>query len=107
MHICKNNACHVEGKEFAKVILGWSSSNCILYHESNTHIENSWHDTWKKFTCKKLDVSHLTMFGYITYVHVLDVKRSKLNPKAKKFIFIGYSLEQKGYKCFNPSTQKL
>ncbi len=22
-------------------------------------------------------------------------------------IFIGYSLEQKGYKCFNPSTQKL
>jgi hypothetical protein len=40
-------------------------------------------------------------------VHVPNEKRSKLNPKAEKCIFIGYSLEQKGYKCFNPSTRKL
>jgi hypothetical protein len=47
------------------------------------------------------------MFGCIAYVHVPDEKRSKLDPKAKKCIFIGYSLEQKGYRCFNFSTQKL
>lgn len=28
----------------------------------------------------------------------------KLDPKAKKCIFIGYSLEKKGYRCYNPST---
>ncbi len=61
----------------------------------------------EKFTGKKLDVSHFRVFGYIIYVHVPDEKRSKLDPKAKKCIFIEYSLEQKGYRCFNPSTQKL
>jgi hypothetical protein len=61
----------------------------------------------EKFTGKKLDVSHFRVFGCITYVHVPDEKRSKLDPKAEKCIFIGYSLEQKGYRCFNPSTRKL
>jgi hypothetical protein len=61
----------------------------------------------EKFKGKKLDVSHFRVFGYITYGHVLDEKKSKLNPKAEKCIFIGYSSEQKGYRCFNPSTRKL
>ena len=61
----------------------------------------------EKFTGKKPDVSHLRVFGCIAYVHVPDEKRSKLDPKAEKCIFIGYSLEQKGYRCFNPYTRKL
>jgi hypothetical protein len=61
----------------------------------------------EKFMGKKLDVSHLIVFGYITYVHVLDENISKLYPKTKKCIFIRYSLEQKGYRCFNLSTRKL
>ncbi len=40
-------------------------------------------------------------------MHVHDEKRSKLDSKAEKCIFIGYSLEQKGYRCFNPSIRKL
>jgi hypothetical protein len=61
----------------------------------------------EKFIGKKPYVSHLRVFSSIAYVHVLDEKRSKLNSKAEKCIFIGYSLEQKGYRCFNPSTRKL
>ncbi len=47
----------------------------------------------EKFTCK-----------CIAYVHVPDEKKSKLDPKAEKCIFIGYSSEQKGYRCFSTST---
>jgi hypothetical protein len=61
----------------------------------------------EKFTCKKPYVSHFIVFGCIAYVHVPDEKRSKLDPKVEKSIFIGYSLEQKGYRCFNASTWKL
>jgi hypothetical protein len=61
----------------------------------------------EKFTGKKPNVSHLKVFGCIAYVHVRDENRSKLDPKVEKCIFIGYSLEQKGYKCFNPPTRKL
>jgi hypothetical protein len=58
----------------------------------------------EKFTCKKPNVSHFKVFGCNAYVHVLDEKRSKLDPKVEKCIFIGYYLEQKGYRCFNLST---
>jgi len=47
----------------------------------------------EKFTGKKPNVSHLKVFGCIAYVHVPDEKRSKLDSKAKKCIFIRYSLE--------------
>jgi len=47
----------------------------------------------EKFTSKKPNVSHLKMFGCIIYVRVLDDKILKLDPKAKKCIFIKYSLD--------------
>jgi hypothetical protein len=61
----------------------------------------------EKFIGKKPYVSHPILFGCIAYVHVHDEKRSKLNPKDEKCIFIGYSLEQKRYRCFNFSIRKL
>jgi hypothetical protein len=47
------------------------------------------------------------VFGCIAYLHVPDEKKSKLDPKSAKCIFIGYSLEQKGHRCFNLFTRKL
>ena len=47
----------------------------------------------------------MKVFGCIAYVHVPDELRTKLDPKAEKCVFIGYSLEKKGYRCYNPSTR--
>ena len=60
----------------------------------------------KKFFGKKPDLSHVRIFSSIAYVHIPVEKRQKLHPKSEKCILEGYSLEQEGYKCYNPSTQK-
>ena len=51
--------------------------------------------------------THLKIFGCIAYAHIPVEKRRKLNDKNKKFIFIGYSNETKGYRLYNPLTKKL
>jgi hypothetical protein len=52
-------------------------------------------------------MAHLRVFGSIAYVHIPDEKRKKLDSKSEKCILIGYSQEQKGYKCFNPMTREV
>nr|KYP36170.1 Retrovirus-related Pol polyprotein from transposon TNT 1-94 [Cajanus cajan] len=47
------------------------------------------------------------VFGCTAYVHVPKKLRSKLDPCAKKCIFVGYSDVQKGYRCFDPQTHKM
>lgn len=49
----------------------------------------------------------LKVFGCTVFVHITDVGRSKLAPKAEKCVFIGYATNQKGYKVFNPKTKKI
>ena len=46
----------------------------------------------EKFIGRKLNLAHLKVFGCIAYVHIPDDKSSKLDLKAEKCIFIGYSL---------------
>ena len=54
----------------------------------------------------KPNLRHLRVFSSIAYVHVLKEKGRKLDAKAEKCIFVGYSDEQKGYKCYNPCTKQ-
>ncbi|RDY10289.1 hypothetical protein CR513_05230, partial [Mucuna pruriens] len=45
------------------------------------------------------------IFGCTTFVHVHKEHRGKLDLRAIKCIFLGYSPTQKGYKCYNPSPK--
>ena len=47
------------------------------------------------------------IFGSVSFVHVHSPHRGKLDPRAIKCIFVGYSPTQKGYKCYHPATKKV
>ena len=50
---------------------------------------------------KKPSIRHLRVFGCKAYAHIPKEKRSKLENKAVKCIFIKYSVNVKGYKLWD------
>jgi transposase InsO family protein len=52
------------------------------------------------FFGKKLEVSHLKIFGCPVFVHILKEKRTKLDPSGKKRIFVGYCEVSKAFRVY-------
>ena len=51
---------------------------------------------------RKPSVEHFRIFGCIGYVHIPDVKRSKLDDKSVKCVLLGLSSESEAFKMFDP-----
>ncbi|MCO5554507.1 hypothetical protein L7F22_008036 [Adiantum nelumboides] len=56
---------------------------------------------------RKPSVSCLRVFGSLAYAHIPQQLRGKLDDKAVKCIFVGYSSGSKGYRLYNPTTNKI
>lgn len=56
---------------------------------------------------KKPSLQHLHVFGCDAYSHVPKEKRSKLDNKEVKSIFIGYDIGVKGYKLWYLVSKKV
>jgi transposase InsO family protein len=54
------------------------------------------------FSGKKLEVSHLKIFGYPVFVHIPKEKRNKLDPSGKKGIFFRYCEDSKAFEIYIP-----
>ena len=54
---------------------------------------------------KPPNISHLKIFGCQCFVHLHSNQRDKLDPRASKCIFLGYSHTKKGYKCYDSVRQ--
>ena len=48
----------------------------------------------------------LKIFGCTAYEHIPKMLRPKLDPRVEKCVFVGYTPNKKGYKCFNPLTKR-
>jgi hypothetical protein len=61
---------------------------------------------YERWFGKRPDVSHFRTFGCAAYAHVPNCKRKKLDKKAVKLRFVGYSESQKGYRLFDAISRK-
>lgn len=78
---------------------------CYLVNISPTSVlvDKTPPEVWSS---KKPSLAHLGAFGCDAFMHISKEKRSKLDNKAEKYIFIGYKYGVKGYKMWNLVTRK-
>ncbi|RDX82009.1 hypothetical protein CR513_37250, partial [Mucuna pruriens] len=56
---------------------------------------------------KDVKYDHLRVFSCKAFVHVLKDERSKLDIKTRQCIFMGYGLDEYGYRMYDPVEKKL
>lgn len=47
------------------------------------------------------------IFGCVVFVHLPKQSRTKLEPRAIKCVFVGYGVNKKGYRCFDPVHNRM
>ncbi|KAE8690148.1 hypothetical protein F3Y22_tig00110925pilonHSYRG00035 [Hibiscus syriacus] len=61
-------------------------------------------EVWSK---KEINLSHLRVFGCISYVHISSAERSKLDAKSNKCVFVGYGGDEFGYRFWDYENRKI
>jgi transposase InsO family protein len=59
------------------------------------------------WTGKDVSYDHLRVFGCKAFVHIPKDERSKLDVKTRQCIFLGYGLDEFGYRLYDPVEKKL
>ena len=59
------------------------------------------------WTGKNVKFSYLRVFGCVSYVHISDHGRNKLDAKSLKCTFIGYGVDDFGYKFWDYQNKKV
>ena len=59
------------------------------------------------WSIKEVNLSHLRVFGCISYVHIDSTERSKLDAKSNKCVFVGYGADEFGYRFWDYENQKI
>ncbi|KAD6454100.1 hypothetical protein E3N88_08806 [Mikania micrantha] len=89
------NSLWAEGAATAVYLLNRATTKVI----SDKTPDEAWYG-------RKPSVYHLRIFGCVAYGHIPVNLRKKLDDRAEKCIFIGYSQESKEYRLYNPISKK-
>ena len=82
------------------------STAVYLRNRSSTKAVNSM-TLFEAWTRKKPKVGHLRVFSCDAYAHIPKDERHKLDSKARKCIFLGYSKETKAHRLYDPEREKV
>ena len=79
---------------------------CYLINRSpTTALDNGIPEEF--WTGKKVNYSHLKIFGCEAFVHIPKEHRSKLDNKSMRCIFLGYADSEFGYRLWDPVNNKV
>ena len=102
----------INGAEAMRDHAGLSNNFWIYAVKAKLHVYNVTpikHTDYKTlkelWSGQKLNISHLRVFGYLAWVHILKKRRHKLEPKSRAMIFVGYEPGSKGYQLWDAAHQ--
>lgn len=78
----------------------------IRNHVPTTALKNG-KTPYEQWYERKPNVSHFKVFGCLVYSHVPNIQRQKLDKKAQKLRFVGYSTQSKGYCLFDEESSTI
>eukprot|EP00253_Pinus_taeda_P004912 PITA_04912 len=104
-----DNYCKDAGIERHKTTIYTPQQNGVVEHMNRTPLERARRckipqEVWKGHPC---DYSKLRVFGCDAYALLPKHQRTKLDPKSKRYIFVGYGDGTKGYRLWDPTTHKI
>lgn len=87
----------------------WAEAVSTAVHVLNatgtsTVVGRTPYELWHR---KKANIDHLKSFGVDVYRHIPKQLRRKLDRKAVKCVFVGYGENVKGFRLWNPATNKV
>ncbi|KAM3067034.1 hypothetical protein ACMFMG_012223 [Clarireedia jacksonii] len=83
------------------------AANTACYLRNRTPIGPEGITPEEAYSGRKPYVGHLRAFGCVAYAHAPKERRQKLDPNAKKMVFIGYMPTARQYRLYDPAANKV
>ena len=82
-----------------------NTTACLINRDPSVPFDGGIPDeAWSR---KEVNLSHLRIFGCISYVHIDSAERSKLDAKSNKCVFVGYGGDKFGYRFWDYKNRKI
>jgi transposase InsO family protein len=83
------------------------AASTACYLRNRTPVGPSGITPEEAYSGKRLYIGHLRAFGCTAYAYIAKERRLKLEPNAKKMVFIGYIPTARQYRLYDPEANKV